>query len=135
MYYHGAFEHDRLYDRRSAADLLRRHGYQVVEVRLANMLPLTLTKQVVNGLARPLWALNRVLSAFRASTGWPPTSSWSAGRFGADCRAIADRPVRVTYANCLLDRADDCDVLLTDEVSVAEAAPAGGPRAAHRHAL
>jgi hypothetical protein len=33
--------------------------------------------------------------------------------------------VRLTYANCLLGGADDCDVLLTDEVSVAEAAPAG----------
>jgi 2-polyprenyl-3-methyl-5-hydroxy-6-metoxy-1,4-benzoquinol methylase len=63
MYYHGAFEHDRLYDRRSAADLLRRHGYRVLEVRRANMLPLTLTSDLANRLTRPLWALNRILSA------------------------------------------------------------------------
>lgn len=63
LYYHGAFEHDRLYDRRTAADLLQRHGFRVVEVRLANMLPLTLTGEVINRLTRPLWALNRALSA------------------------------------------------------------------------
>jgi SAM-dependent methyltransferase len=63
MYYHGAFAFDRLYDRRSAADLLTRHGYRVLEVRLANMLPLTLTSDLVNRLTRPLWALNRLLSA------------------------------------------------------------------------
>jgi SAM-dependent methyltransferase len=63
MYYHGAFEHDRLYDRRSAAGLLQRHGFQVVDVRLANMLPLTLTGDLVNRLTRPLWAVNRALSA------------------------------------------------------------------------
>ncbi len=63
MYYHGAFEHDRLYDRRSAAALLERHGFRVVEVRLANMLPLTLTGGLVNRLTRGLWALNRALSA------------------------------------------------------------------------
>lgn len=63
MYYHGAFEHDRVYDRRSAADLLRRHGYQVFEVRVANMLPLTLTGNLANCFTGPLWALNRILSA------------------------------------------------------------------------
>lgn len=61
-YYHGAFKFDRLYDPGSATALLERHGFRVTEVRLVNMLPLTLTGGLVNRLARPLWWLNRVLS-------------------------------------------------------------------------
>jgi ubiquinone/menaquinone biosynthesis C-methylase UbiE len=92
MYYHGAFEHDRLYDRRSAADLLRRHGYRVVEVRLANMLPLTLTNQVVNGLARPLWVLNRALSTLPGLNRLA-TNVELIGQVGsAPIAAVADRP-------------------------------------------
>src|SRR3954447_4353628 len=42
LYYHGFYEHDRIYDLRSARTLLERHGYAVRELRRANMLPLTL---------------------------------------------------------------------------------------------
>lgn len=63
LYYHGAAEHDRVYDRRTASELLGRHGFAVREVRLMNMLPLTVTGRVAAGLASLIWACNRALSA------------------------------------------------------------------------
>lgn len=42
LYYHGQLPHDRVYTRRTATDLLERHGLRVREFRRANMLPLTL---------------------------------------------------------------------------------------------
>jgi SAM-dependent methyltransferase len=41
-YYHGQLPDDRVYTRRSAFDLLERHGFDVVEFRRVHMLPLTL---------------------------------------------------------------------------------------------
>ena len=38
-----------------------RHGFEVRDVRLANMLPLTIDHPVAARLARPVWALNRLL--------------------------------------------------------------------------
>jgi SAM-dependent methyltransferase len=63
LYYHGAFEHDRVYDRRAAAGLLRRHAFDVLEVRRMNMLPLTLTGDLAARGAPAIWAANRALSA------------------------------------------------------------------------
>ena len=65
LYYHGAREHDIVYSRRSAIDLLSRHGYIVEEFRFMNMLPLTLTGELAERAARPIWAANRALSAVR----------------------------------------------------------------------
>jgi ubiquinone/menaquinone biosynthesis C-methylase UbiE len=63
MYYHGAYEHDRVYTRRTAVQLLERHGFEVVESRRANMLPLTITGRVAARGSSPIWAANRALSA------------------------------------------------------------------------
>jgi SAM-dependent methyltransferase len=63
LYYHGVAEHDRLYDRRSALDLLRRHGFEVREFRRMNMLPLSLTAGWATRWARAIWDVNRLLSA------------------------------------------------------------------------
>jgi SAM-dependent methyltransferase len=63
LYYHGACEHDRLYDRRSATGLLRRHGFEVLEFRRMNMLPLSLTAEWASRSARRIWNMNRLLSA------------------------------------------------------------------------
>jgi SAM-dependent methyltransferase len=62
LYYHGAYEHDRIYDVRSARALLERHGYAVRELRRANMLPLTLDHPLARRLAGVIWAVNRALS-------------------------------------------------------------------------
>ncbi len=63
LYYHGACEHDKLYDRRTATALLRRHGFEVSEVRRMNMLPLSLTAEWASRAARLIWDCNRWLSA------------------------------------------------------------------------
>jgi ubiquinone/menaquinone biosynthesis C-methylase UbiE len=63
LYYHGAGEHDRVYDRRTAVRLLRDHGFEVLEVRLMNMLPLTLTGGLAARASGRLWTANRILSA------------------------------------------------------------------------
>lgn len=62
LYYHGAYEHDRLYDERSARELLSRHGFAVQEMRLTNMLPLTLTGPAADRAAGTIWAANVALS-------------------------------------------------------------------------
>jgi SAM-dependent methyltransferase len=62
LYYHGACEHDTLYSLRSAEELLRSHGFEIAESRLANMLPLTLTSPVVNRASPVLWTANRALT-------------------------------------------------------------------------
>ena len=63
LYYHGACEHDKLYDRRSATALLRRHGFQIREFRRMNVLPLSLTAEWANRAAAAIWTANRLLSA------------------------------------------------------------------------
>jgi len=59
LYYHGAHPDDRVYGRRSALELLDRHGFEVREFRRRNMLPLTLPGRAAARLAGPIWALNR----------------------------------------------------------------------------
>lgn len=63
LYYHGACEHDKLYGLSSAAALLRRHGFEVLEARRMNMLPLSLSAAWANRAARLIWNANRWLSA------------------------------------------------------------------------
>ena len=64
MYYHGAEPDDRLYTPASARELLERHGYEISELRLANMLPLTLDMALVQRprATRAIWSANRALA-------------------------------------------------------------------------
>jgi SAM-dependent methyltransferase len=61
LYYHGAYPHDRVYDRRSAVALLSAHGFRVDSVRRTNLLPLTVTYPLAWRLSDPIWRLNRAL--------------------------------------------------------------------------
>lgn len=61
LYYHGKLEHDRLYTPRDARALLERHGYEVVELRRANLLPLGLPGRAATRAATRIWQLNRAL--------------------------------------------------------------------------
>jgi 2-polyprenyl-3-methyl-5-hydroxy-6-metoxy-1,4-benzoquinol methylase len=56
LYYHGQLEHDRVYSCRGAKALLEAHGFRVTELRLANMLPLTVPLH--GRLADALWLGN-----------------------------------------------------------------------------
>lgn len=60
-YYHGQFPLDRLYTLQSARQLFTEHGYEIVEARRANMLPLTLTGAMAQRLANVIWHVNRLL--------------------------------------------------------------------------
>jgi ubiquinone/menaquinone biosynthesis C-methylase UbiE len=62
LYYHGKLEHDRLYTPSTARALLECHGYRVLEVRRANMLPLSLSHRAVTRAATRVWQLNRALA-------------------------------------------------------------------------
>jgi len=63
MYYHGAEPNDRLYTPAATRELLGRHGYEIEELRLANMLPLTLDMPFAQRprTARAIWSANRGL--------------------------------------------------------------------------
>jgi ubiquinone/menaquinone biosynthesis C-methylase UbiE len=62
LYYHGQDPRDRLYTPSSARALLTRHGFKVLELRRANMLPLTLSGEVSQRAAPAIWSANRGLS-------------------------------------------------------------------------
>ena len=64
MYHHGVDPDDRLYTLASARALVERHGYAIEELRLANMLPLTVAAPVVQRrrAARGVWSANRALA-------------------------------------------------------------------------
>jgi SAM-dependent methyltransferase len=62
LYYHGAEPHERVHTKAEARAIVERHGFRVDEIRLANMLPLTLSAAPARLLARPIWALNRALA-------------------------------------------------------------------------
>jgi 2-polyprenyl-3-methyl-5-hydroxy-6-metoxy-1,4-benzoquinol methylase len=62
LYYHGACEHDRLYTRRTAISMLRRHDFEVREIKRMNMLPLSLTGDLAARAAVPIWTANLMLS-------------------------------------------------------------------------
>jgi SAM-dependent methyltransferase len=80
LYYHGKLPHDRLYNVASARDMIERHGFEVHEVRLANMLPLTTWRR--RRLTEPVWRANRLLSRL------PGVRRWA-----TNVEAIARRPV------------------------------------------
>jgi SAM-dependent methyltransferase len=63
LYHHGVAPDDRLYTPATARALLERHGYEVGELRLANMLPLSLDAPLAQrpGAARAIWAASRAL--------------------------------------------------------------------------
>jgi SAM-dependent methyltransferase len=63
-YHHGVAPDDRLYTARSARALFERHGYEVLEVRRANMLPLLLTGDWAQGRSaeNAIWAANGALA-------------------------------------------------------------------------
>jgi ubiquinone/menaquinone biosynthesis C-methylase UbiE len=63
LYYHGACQHDKLYDLPEAIELLRRHGFEVGEARRMNVLPLSLTGDWADRSASLIWKTNRRLSA------------------------------------------------------------------------
>lgn len=63
MFYHGMHEDDRLYTIPKARQLMRNNGYRVQEIRMANMLPLSMFVGPVGRIiAEPVWWLNRFLA-------------------------------------------------------------------------
>ena len=62
LYYHGSLPDDRVYTLRQARELVERHGFDVVEARRANMLPLTLTGRWARRHARAVWRANVALA-------------------------------------------------------------------------
>jgi 2-polyprenyl-3-methyl-5-hydroxy-6-metoxy-1,4-benzoquinol methylase len=60
--HHGSREFDLLYTVDSARALFERHGFEVLEVRYMNMLPLLLTADWARTAVEPIWRLNRALS-------------------------------------------------------------------------
>jgi ubiquinone/menaquinone biosynthesis C-methylase UbiE len=64
LYYHGAEPHELLYTQSSARALLERHGYTIRELRLANMLPLTLDHPVAQRprVTSAIWHANTALA-------------------------------------------------------------------------
>lgn len=62
IYYHGQAPFDRLYTPQTARELLERHGYQLLELRRANMLPLSLTAGFARRAAGPIWRANQAIA-------------------------------------------------------------------------
>jgi ubiquinone/menaquinone biosynthesis C-methylase UbiE len=56
LYYHGQLPNDRVYTRQTARQLLERRGFEIQELRLVHMLPLTL-----GGPGRLIWTASRGL--------------------------------------------------------------------------
>src|SRR4051794_894115 len=61
LYYHGALPDDRIYDKRSAVELVESNGFRVTAFRRTNLLPLTLPQPWLRPLAPAIWAVNRAL--------------------------------------------------------------------------
>ncbi len=68
LYYHGAEPDDLVYTPAGARALLERHNFDVRELRLANMLPLTLDMALAQRprAARAIWSANRALAGVPA---------------------------------------------------------------------
>ena len=60
--YHGQRDEDKLYTVPTARALLERHGYEVLEIRYANMLPLTIPGRLTTKLGPVIWAVNKLLA-------------------------------------------------------------------------
>lgn len=61
LYYHGRLENDRLYTPAVARALLERHGFEVLELRRANLLPLSVSGRAAQRAAKRIWQANRAL--------------------------------------------------------------------------
>lgn len=61
LYYHGKLPNDRIYTPRSARALLERNGFEVTDVRLTNMLPLTITHPMLQRASPGIWSANVAL--------------------------------------------------------------------------
>lgn len=61
-YFHGEAEFDRLYDLRSTRDIFERHGFEILELHRANMLPLTVPGTLTDRLSPVIWGSNRALA-------------------------------------------------------------------------
>jgi 2-polyprenyl-3-methyl-5-hydroxy-6-metoxy-1,4-benzoquinol methylase len=83
MYYHGREPNDLLYTPAGARALLEDHGYEVRELRLANMLPLTLDAPAIQRprASRAVWSANRALARVPGLN-----------RLATNVEAIATRP-------------------------------------------
>jgi len=62
LYYHGANPEDQVYTKRSAVALLQAHGFEILEFRRTNMLPLTLEGAAATQAAAAIWTANRALA-------------------------------------------------------------------------
>ncbi|MEN3282314.1 MAG: hypothetical protein V7607_3454 [Solirubrobacteraceae bacterium] len=62
LYYHGRLENDRLYTPGLARALLERHGYEVVELRRANLLPLSISGRAARRASKRIWEANQALA-------------------------------------------------------------------------
>ena len=61
-YYHGVAQFDRLYDVASATAMVRSHRFEIVEARLANMLPLGIPGRLTDTLSMPIWRTSNGLA-------------------------------------------------------------------------
>lgn len=61
LYYHGMLPHDQIYTPRSARALLEREGFDVQEVRLTNLLPLTISSPALQRASKAIWSANVAL--------------------------------------------------------------------------
>jgi 2-polyprenyl-3-methyl-5-hydroxy-6-metoxy-1,4-benzoquinol methylase len=62
LYYHGELEHDTIYTPAWTRELIASHGFRVEDVRLANMLPLTIDHPLVRRFSGAIWWLNKALA-------------------------------------------------------------------------
>jgi 2-polyprenyl-3-methyl-5-hydroxy-6-metoxy-1,4-benzoquinol methylase len=65
LYYHGQLPFDRLYDMRRARELIARSGFDVIEIRRMNMLPLTVAARWLQPASQAIWRANGALSRVR----------------------------------------------------------------------
>lgn len=61
LYYHGKLPHDRVYTAHGAHVLLEREGFEVTDVRLTNLLPLTISTPSLQRASDTIWSANVAL--------------------------------------------------------------------------
>jgi ubiquinone/menaquinone biosynthesis C-methylase UbiE len=89
LYYHGTRPYDVLYTLLSARTLLERHGFQVLDARLANMLPLTGGIRLGRHAVDAIWRTNTMLARVPAIN-----------RLATNIEVVAQRGTRSTAASC-----------------------------------
>lgn len=62
MFFHGQEPFDTLYTVPEAKELFRRHGFDVLDARLANMLPLAIPGRTTDALGKPIWRTSNGLA-------------------------------------------------------------------------